>query len=49
MVHFCYSTGDAGGMNMIARATDRACRWLVDNSAGAAVLSLQRRRLGEAR
>jgi len=33
MVHFCYSTGDAGGMNMIARATDRACRWLVDNSA----------------
>lgn len=33
MVHFCYSTGDAGGMNMIARATDRACRWLVQNSA----------------
>ena len=33
MIHFCYSTGDAGGMNMIARATDRACRWLVDNSS----------------
>lgn len=33
MVHFCFSTGDAGGMNMIARATDRACRWLVENSA----------------
>lgn len=30
MVHFCYSTGDAGGMNMIARATDRVCRWLVE-------------------
>jgi hydroxymethylglutaryl-CoA reductase (NADPH) len=33
MIHFCYSTGDAGGMNMIARATDRACRWLVEHSA----------------
>lgn len=33
MVHFCYSTGDAGGMNMISKATDRACRWLVENSA----------------
>lgn len=31
MVHFCFATGDAGGMNMIAKATDRACRWLVDN------------------
>jgi hydroxymethylglutaryl-CoA reductase (NADPH) len=30
MVHFCYSTGDAGGMNMIAKATDKACRWLVE-------------------
>ncbi len=29
MVHFCYSTGDAHGMNMIAYATDRACRWLM--------------------
>jgi hydroxymethylglutaryl-CoA reductase (NADPH) len=32
MVHFCFSTGDAGGMNMIGRATDRACRWLVANT-----------------
>ena len=30
MVHFCYSTGDASGMNMVAKATDRACRWLVE-------------------
>ena len=30
MAHFCFSTGDAGGMNMIAKATDRACRWLVE-------------------
>ncbi|HSN86546.1 MAG TPA: hydroxymethylglutaryl-CoA reductase, partial [Thermoanaerobaculia bacterium] len=29
-VHFCYSTGDAHGMNMIVKATDRACRWLVE-------------------
>ena len=28
-VSFCYSTGDAHGMNMIAGATDAACRWLV--------------------
>ncbi len=33
MVHFCYSTGDASGMNMIVRATDRACRWLTQHSA----------------
>jgi hydroxymethylglutaryl-CoA reductase (NADPH) len=33
MVHFCYSTGDAHGMNMIVKATDRACRWLVANTA----------------
>lgn len=32
MIHFCYSTGDAHGMNMIVRATDRACRWLVANT-----------------
>lgn len=30
MVHFCFSTGDAGGMNMAAKATDRACRWLIE-------------------
>ena len=29
MVNFCYSTGDAHGMNMIVRATDAACRWIV--------------------
>jgi hydroxymethylglutaryl-CoA reductase (NADPH) len=32
MVHFCYSTGDAHGMNMIVKATDRACHWLVANT-----------------
>jgi len=32
IVDFCYSTGDAQGMNMIARATDQGCRWLIDNS-----------------
>ena len=29
IVHFCYWTADAHGMNMIVKATDRACRWLV--------------------
>ncbi|MBV8202574.1 MAG: hypothetical protein JOZ15_18310, partial [Acidobacteria bacterium] len=29
----CYSTGDAHGMNMIARATDAACRRLVELGA----------------
>lgn len=29
IVGFCYHTADAHGMNMIVRATDRACRWLV--------------------
>ncbi|HEX9671591.1 MAG TPA: hydroxymethylglutaryl-CoA reductase [Thermoanaerobaculia bacterium] len=29
MVHFCFTTGDAHGMNMIAKAADRACRWIV--------------------
>lgn len=29
-VDFCYATGDAHGMNMIALATDRACRWIVE-------------------
>jgi hydroxymethylglutaryl-CoA reductase (NADPH) len=28
-VHFVYWTADAHGMNMIIKATDRACRWLV--------------------
>jgi hydroxymethylglutaryl-CoA reductase (NADPH) len=30
MVHFAYWTADAHGMNMIVKATDRACRWLVE-------------------
>jgi hydroxymethylglutaryl-CoA reductase (NADPH) len=30
IVHFCYWTADAHGMNMIVKATDRACRWLVE-------------------
>ncbi len=32
MVHFVYSTGDAHGMNMIVKATDKACRWLLANT-----------------
>jgi hydroxymethylglutaryl-CoA reductase (NADPH) len=32
MVHFCYSTGDAHGMNMIVKATDKACRFLLEHS-----------------
>lgn len=32
LVHFCYSTGDAHGMNMIVKATERACQWLVANT-----------------
>lgn len=26
---FCYQTGDAQGMNMVTKATERACEWLV--------------------
>jgi hydroxymethylglutaryl-CoA reductase (NADPH) len=29
-VHFVYWTADAHGMNMIVKATDHACRWLVE-------------------
>lgn len=29
IVNFCFSTGDAHGMNMIARATEAACKWLL--------------------
>jgi hydroxymethylglutaryl-CoA reductase (NADPH) len=29
MVHFCYFTGDAQGMNMIVKATERACQWVM--------------------
>lgn len=31
-VNFCYHTGDAHGMNMIVKATDRACRWILRHS-----------------
>lgn len=30
VVDFAYSTGDAHGMNMLTRATDAACRWIVE-------------------
>jgi hydroxymethylglutaryl-CoA reductase (NADPH) len=33
MVNFCYSTADAHGMNMIAKATEQACRLLVARTA----------------
>ncbi len=33
IVNFCFSTGDAHGMNMIVKAADRACRWIVENTA----------------
>ena len=29
VAHFVYWTADAHGMNMIVKATDRACKWLV--------------------
>jgi hydroxymethylglutaryl-CoA reductase (NADPH) len=29
IVSFCYSTADAQGMNMIVKATERACQWIV--------------------
>lgn len=28
MVHFCFSTADAHGMNMVVKATEKACRWI---------------------
>lgn len=31
IANFGYSTGDAQGMNMIVKATDRACRWIAEN------------------
>jgi len=33
IVNFCYFTADAHGMNMIVKATDQACRWIMLNSA----------------
>jgi len=32
IVNFCYFTADAHGMNMIVKATDHACRWIVAHS-----------------
>ena len=32
IVNFCYFTADAQGMNMIAKATEAACRWILDHS-----------------
>ena len=32
LVDFDYSTGDASGMNLAVRATDRACRWIAEQS-----------------
>lgn len=31
MVRFHYHTGDAHGMNMIVKATDRACKWIMNH------------------
>ena len=33
IVNFCFFTGDAHGMNMIVKATEQACRWIMLNSA----------------
>lgn len=32
VVNFCYFTGDAQGMNMIVKATEQACKWIMDHS-----------------
>jgi len=32
IVNFSYFTADAHGMNMIVRATDRACQWIAEHS-----------------
>jgi hydroxymethylglutaryl-CoA reductase (NADPH) len=32
MVNFCYRTADAQGMNMIVKATERACQWIMRHS-----------------
>ena len=29
IVNFCYFTGDAQGMNMIVKATEQACKWIM--------------------
>lgn len=33
VVNFCYFTADAHGMNMIVKATERACRWILAHSS----------------
>lgn len=32
IVNFCYFTADAQGMNMIVKATEHACQWILDHS-----------------
>jgi hydroxymethylglutaryl-CoA reductase (NADPH) len=32
IVHFCYFTADAHGMNMAVKATERACQWILRHS-----------------
>jgi hydroxymethylglutaryl-CoA reductase (NADPH) len=32
IVTFCYFTADAQGMNMIVKATERSCQWIVSNT-----------------
>jgi hydroxymethylglutaryl-CoA reductase (NADPH) len=32
IVELAYSTGDAQGMNMVVKATDAACRWIVEHT-----------------
>ncbi len=32
IVHFCYFTADAHGMNMAVKATEQACRWILRHS-----------------
>jgi hydroxymethylglutaryl-CoA reductase (NADPH) len=32
IVSFCYFTADAQGMNMIVKATEQACKWILDHS-----------------
>src|SRR5438067_2106499 len=32
ILNFCYFTADAHGMNLMAKATERACKWIMQNS-----------------
>ncbi len=36
IVTFCYYTGDAQGMNMIVKATEHACKWLIQRGTAPA-------------